>query len=115
MTKAVNKLKVPASLRKTRSHFRDPLDKTPDRVGGYSRTGAHASHEVKNIVIAEIRSAAKAVGFANKDIANLLAFAEVESGLTRMLQRAFQAALLRVYFKLLIKQPRMFLKICLER
>ncbi len=80
MTKVVNKLKVPASSRETRSHFRDPLNKTPGRVGGDSRSGGHASPEVKNIVIAEIRSAAKAAGFANKDIANLLAFAEVESG-----------------------------------
>lgn len=80
MTKAANKPKVPASSKKTKSHFNDPLDKTPGRVGGYSRRGDHASPEVKNIVIAEIRNVAKAVGFANKDIANLLAFAEIESG-----------------------------------
>ncbi len=80
MTKAANKPKVLASSKKTKSHFNDPLDKTPGRVGGYSRRGDHASPEVKNIVIAEIRNVAKAVGFANKDIANLLAFAEIESG-----------------------------------
>ena len=81
MMKAAKKPKVPAPGKKpSLSHYNDPLDKAPGRVGGYSRRGDHASPEVKNIVIAEIRSAAKAAGLANKDIANLLAFAEVESG-----------------------------------
>ena len=81
MMKAAKKPKVPAPGKKpSLGHYNDPLDKAPGRVGGYSRRGDHASPEVKNIVIAEIRSAAKAAGLANKDIANLLAFAEVESG-----------------------------------
>ncbi len=71
MIKVAQKPKLPTSGRSTNlSRYNDPLDKTPGRVGGDSRRGGHASPEVKNIVIAEIRSAAKAAGFTNKDIAN---------------------------------------------
>ncbi len=72
------KPKIPKE--KVKNHFSDPLSTTLNRIGGKSRNAGDASEETKNIVLAEIQRAAKSYGLSLRDTANLIAFAQVESG-----------------------------------
>lgn len=62
------------------SHYSDPVDKRPGRVGGNSRIWGDASQAVQRHVIDSIIVGAKKNGFNIRRIAMLLAMANIESG-----------------------------------
>lgn len=62
------------------SHYKEPVEKRPGRVGGNSRIWGDASHETQRIVINGLIAAAKKNGFNTRRIAMLLAMAYIESG-----------------------------------
>ena len=62
------------------SHYKDPISTEPDHVGGVSRKARDTSNETKITVISKIISYGTEYGLSNKDIANLIAFAKIESG-----------------------------------
>ncbi|MGJ3703783.1 XVIPCD domain-containing protein [Variovorax sp. AFSI2.2] len=61
------------------SHYKDPIDTAVGRVGGFSREAGGASDEVKQKVIDMIVSKAHTYGLPDRDTANLIAIAKVES------------------------------------
>jgi hypothetical protein len=61
------------------SHYKDPIETVPGRVGGFSREAGGASDEVKQKVIDLIVSKAHAYGLSERDTANLIAIVKVES------------------------------------
>lgn len=62
------------------NHYKDPISNDPNRVGGLSRRAGDATIETKELVIAKIISYGNQYGLSSKDIANLIAFAKIESG-----------------------------------
>lgn len=62
------------------SHYKQPVDKRPGRVGGNSRIWGDASHDTQRTVINKLIAAAKKDGFNTRRIAMLLAMAYIESG-----------------------------------
>jgi hypothetical protein len=61
------------------SHYKDPIDIAPGRVGGFSREAGGAPDEVKQKVIDTIVSKAHRYGLSDRDTANLIAIAKIES------------------------------------
>lgn len=78
--KNVHSKKPKAKKEKVVNHYADPLSNAPDRIGGKSRNAGDASVETKNAVLVEIQRAAKSYDLSMQDTANLIAFAQVESG-----------------------------------
>ncbi len=62
------------------NHYKDDLDASPGRIAGKSRKAGDATEEVKAKVVASIKQHGKEYGLSVKDVANLLAFAKIESG-----------------------------------
>lgn len=62
------------------SHYNDPLSKDAVHVGGFSRKAGDATNETKALVITKIISYGTQYGLSTGDIANLIAFAKIESG-----------------------------------
>jgi len=62
------------------NHYKDTLDTSVGRVAGKSRKAGDATEEVKVKVIDSIKQYGREYGLSVKDIANLIAFAKVESG-----------------------------------
>jgi Ca2+-binding RTX toxin-like protein len=62
------------------NHYKDPLSKDVGHVGGISRKAGDATLETKALVITKIISYGSQYGLSTQDIANLIAFAKIESG-----------------------------------
>lgn len=62
------------------SHYSEPVDQRPGRIGGNSRIWGDASQAVQRRVIDSLIVAAKKEGFNIRRIAMLLAMANIESG-----------------------------------
>lgn len=69
-----------AKKQKIENHYKEPLSKSSNHLGGYSRRAGDASVDVKNKVIAAIQETGKKYQLFQKDIANLIAISKVESG-----------------------------------
>ena len=62
------------------NHYKDKLDTSVGRVAGLSRKAGDASQEVKAKIIATIKQFGDEFKLSIKDVANLIAFAKIESG-----------------------------------
>ena len=62
-----------------RSHYSGPISTDPTHIGGYSRQAGEASNETKIAVIDAIENIAAQYDLSQRDIANLIAIANLES------------------------------------
>lgn len=65
---------------KSWSHYREPVDRSPDRLAGNSRVWGDASPEVQSRVIDTLIESSRNAGLTPRETAHVIAIARVESG-----------------------------------
>jgi peptidoglycan hydrolase-like protein with peptidoglycan-binding domain len=63
-----------------KTHYKDPIDRSPGRLAGNSRISGDASPEVQSRAIDALIEASQRAGLSPRDIAHVLAIARAESG-----------------------------------